>query len=67
MSNIHSPSASHGIDDEFNYGTSTRCRMCWTRAKDSFFGRSSAPRRGRTLARVYAELYEDAHGQGGSH
>jgi hypothetical protein len=67
VSNIHSPSAAHGIDDEFNYGQPTRCQLCWSRAKTKFFTPGAAPRRGRTLARVYAELFEDAHGQGNSH
>lgn len=65
MSNIHSPSAAHGVDDEFNYGQPNRCLLCWSRAKDTFF--AAPPRKGRTLRMVYAEHFDNAHNQGNSH
>lgn len=67
MSNIHSPSGSHGVDDEFNYGQSSKCQTCWSKAKKMFFDPARARRRGITLNSVYNDIHEDAHGQGNSH
>lgn len=62
MSNIHSSSAHHGVDDEFDYGQPVRCQFCWRQAKVKFF--SSPLRRGVTLTRVYNELHASSHDQG---
>lgn len=64
MSNIHSPSARHGIDDEFNTGQPTRCASCWGKAKKAFFDPARARRRGITLATVYNDIHAEAHDQG---
>lgn len=62
MSNVNSPSALHGVDDEFDRGGPSRCASCWRRAKQSFF---SSPRRsGVTLESVYTRVFVDAHSDG---
>lgn len=62
MSNIHHRNGHHGIDDEFNHGKPNRCSSCWAAAKTTFFGPDRTPRRGVTLAGVYAAIHQEAHG-----
>lgn len=66
MSNINHPNAWHGLDDEPNEREvngrlirSNKCRVCWPQAKAAFF--AGPPRRGRTLASVYADIHQEAH------
>lgn len=61
MSNIHHRNGWHGIDDEANYGKPNRCPVCWNQAKKEFFSTTRVPRRGVTLARVYADIHNEAH------
>lgn len=61
MSNIHGPGASHGVDDEFNYGQPSRCPVCWGKAKKVFFAPDRRPRRGVTLDSVYRDVHEREH------
>lgn len=62
MSNIHHRNGWHGVDDEFDYGRPQRCAPCWSAAKARFFGPDRTPRRGVTLASVYADVHQEAHG-----
>lgn len=65
MSNVHAPSAHHGVDDEFNYGQPERCLLCWARAKRAFF---DTPRRqGVTLDKTYRQTFLAAHSDGNRH
>jgi hypothetical protein len=67
MSNIHSANAWHGLDDEPHeivrngkiVGFTNKCVPCWNEAKTKFF--AGPPRRGRTLAKVYGEVHQQAH------
>lgn len=67
MSNIHSASARHGVDDEFDYGSPQRCQLCWRRARDRFFDPARPRRRGVTLVSLYTDLFVKAHSDGTRH
>lgn len=67
MSNIHSPSGWHGVDDEFNHGLPNRCPTCWGRAKKTFFDPERPRRRGVSLNGIYSDIHSEAHDQGNRH
>lgn len=67
MSNLHSPSGFHGLDDEFDRRTPSRCQRCWKDARTKFFDPTRRPRRGVTLNQVYLDTFLDNHSDGNSH
>lgn len=60
MSNIHTASASHGLDDEPNEDGSIHCPSCWSEARRQFFA-LRYHRRGETLSGLYNQIHDDAH------
>lgn len=60
MSNIHSPVAHHGLDDEPNADGTMRCLVCWSKAKTKFFA-AKYHRRGETLFKLYATIHDEEH------
>ena len=60
MSNIHSPNAWHGLDDEPGDGPDGRCLHCWIQAKKEFFAKKYH-RKGETLKVVYVDIHNSNH------
>ena len=62
MSNINTWAGrhGHGLDDEPNEDGSRHCQACYSQAKAKFFA-MKYHRKGETLAKLYAQIHDDAH------